>query len=379
MKVRARLTAWYAALLALTVAALAWFVVARLEGDLTRAVDDRLDVAAQRIAHGDFQAVSAAALPAGAGAQIVQGGRVVAHAGDPVAARPLPAVATARLAGEEYRLRAVPLAGGRRLVVAQSLDATQDAADRVLTLFLLAGPALLALTLAAGWWLAGKALRPLDESLARQRRLIGDASHELRSPLAAMRSELDVALDDPALAADAREVLASAREEVDRLTAIVRDLLTLAAADEGRLGSRRAVVDLQELAQAAAARLAAPGVPVVVAGEPARVAGDRAGLERALGNLVDNAVKASPPGEPVTVTTWRADGTAGVTVADRGPGVPEPARELVFERFSRLDAARGRDGGSGLGLAICRELVQAHGGEVTCAGSAFSIRLPAAP
>jgi signal transduction histidine kinase len=162
---------------------------------------------------------------------------------------------------------------------------------------------------------------------------------------------------------------------VDRLTAIVRDLLTLARADEDRLAPGRTVVDLRELAQATAARFAAP---VVVAGEPARVAGDRAGLERALANLVDNAVKASPPGEPVTVTTWREDGTAGVTVADKGPGVPEPARELVFERFSRLDAARGRDGGSGLGLAICRELVRAHGGEVTCAGSAFTMKLPAA-
>jgi signal transduction histidine kinase len=374
MAVRARLTAWYAGLLALTVAALGWFVVTRLQADLTRSVDAGVRVAAERIAHGDFRAVSAAALPSGAGAQVLDHGRVVEWAGAAVAARPM----RARMGDDAYRLRTVPLSGGRRLVVAGPLDATEDATDRALTLFLLAGPALLLVTVGGGWWLAGKALRPLDAALARQRRLIGDASHELRSPLAAMRSELDVALDDPALPGDARDVLASAREEVDRLTVIVADLLTLARADEGRLAPAREPVDLREVARAAT-RQGTEDVRVEVTGDPALVIGDRDGLQRALGNLVDNAVKASPPGEAVTVTTWRDDGMAGVTVADRGPGVPAQARELVFERFSRLDTARGRDGGSGLGLAICRELVQAHGGEVTCAGSAFSIRLPAAP
>jgi signal transduction histidine kinase len=323
------------------------------------------------------------ALPSrAAGAQLLDPrGRVLAWRGDPVTARPLharPGAASVRIGDEDFRLRAVTLPGGRRLVLVQSLEAAEDAGDRARTLVLLAGPALLLVAAAGGWWLAGKALRPLDATLERQRRLIADASHELRTPLAAMRAELDVALDDPALPRAGRAVLGSAREEVDRLTAIVRDLLMLARADERRLAPARDVLDLRELARDAAARDAR----VVVAGEPALVAGDREGLRRALGNLVDNALQASPPGAPVTLTTWRANGTAGVTVADRGPGVPEEARERIFERFARLDEARGR-GGSGLGLAICRELVRAHGGEVTLAGgpggSAFSIRLPAAP
>ena len=126
-------------------------------------------------------------------------------------------------------------------------------------------------------------------------------------------------------------MLASAREEVDRLTAIVRDLLTLARADEGQLAPGRDVLDLRELARAAAAGPAAPDVRLDVAGEPALVVGDRDALQRALANLVENAIKASPPGEVVTLTTWSERGTAGVTVADRGPGVPEDARERIFE------------------------------------------------
>jgi signal transduction histidine kinase len=366
MAVRARLTAWYAGLAALTVAALGWFVVAQLHAGLVREIDRSLAAAAW----------PPLVAPPGGGATVLDArGRVLAHAGGPV-----PRSGT-RLRDVDYRVRAVALPHGRRLVAAQSLEAAEDATDRARTLVLLAGPALLAITVAGGWWLAGKALRPLDAAHEQRRRLIGDASHELRTPLAVMRSELDVALDDPELPPDARGVLASAREEVDRLTAIVRDLLTLARADEGRLAARADAVDLLALARATADRLEArareAGVRLVVAGEPARVAGDEDALGRALANLVDNAVKASPPGEAVTLTAWRSRDAVGVTVADRGPGIPHAARERVFDRFARLDDARTRaDGGAGLGLAICRELVRAHGGDVTVEGSEFSIRLP---
>jgi signal transduction histidine kinase len=370
MAVRARLTAWYAGLVALTVAALAWFVVAQLHTGLIREIDRSLTASAGR-------AWPPLVAPPGGGATVLGArGRVLAHAGGPV-----PRPGRTRVGDTDYRVRVAPLPGRRRLVVAQSLEAAEDATDRARTLVLLAGPALLLVTVAGGWWLAGKALRPLDAAHEQRRRLIGDASHELRTPLAVMRSELDVALDDPELPADARGVLASAREEVDRLTAIVRDLLTLARADEGRLAGGAEAVDLLALARATADRLGAraraAGVRLVVAGQPARVAGDQDALGRALANLVDNAVTASPPGEAVTLTAWRERETAGVTVADRGPGVPADARERVFDRFARLDVARTRaHGGAGLGLAICRELVRAHGGDVTVEGSEFSIRLP---
>jgi signal transduction histidine kinase len=426
LPIRIRLTAWYVALLALVLVALGGFALARLESDLTGSVDRALARGAGPIARADddFREVSAAVLPGpDAGAQLLDpDGRVRASYGA-VAARPLPAGAgrTVRLRGEEYRLHSLPLPGGRRLVLAASLDGVQDAGDRLLVALLIGGPVALAVIAAGGWWLAGKSLRPvarmtahaerieidhlrerlpvtgardelaglattLNDMLDRlasgveaRRRLIGDASHELRTPLAAMRAEIDVALDDPETPDPAREVLESAREEVDRLTAIVRDLLTLARLDEGRAELTGEPVDLRELADVAARGLAGLDrrVRLVVTGPATFVAGDADALRRALTNLIDNAVKASPEGAQVTVAVWRAGEAAGLTVSDEGPGVPAAERERIFERFGRVDGARSRSG-SGLGLAIARGLVEAQGGCLTLAGrSAFTITLSA--
>jgi signal transduction histidine kinase len=295
LPIRIRLTAWYVALLALVLVALGAFALTRLQSDLTGSVDRALARAAGPIARADddFSEVSAAVLPGpDAGAQrLGSDGRVRASYGV-VAARPLPAGSgrTVRLLGEEYRLHSTALPGGRRLVLAASLDGVQDAGDRLLVALLIGGPIALLVTAAGGWWLAGKSLRPvarmtahaerieidhlrervpvsaardelaalattLNDMLDRlasgveaRRRLIGDASPELRTPLAAMRAEIDVALDDPETPDPARDVLESAREEVDRLTAIVRDLLTVARLDEGRSELRRDAVDLRVLA-----------------------------------------------------------------------------------------------------------------------------------
>jgi signal transduction histidine kinase len=121
-------------------------------------------------------------------------------------------------------------------------------------------------------------------------------------------------------------------------------------------------------------------VRIDVDGVSAPATGDRERLGRALGNLVDNAVKASPSGAVVTVTAFRARDAVGVTVGDSGPGIPAHELERIFERFARLDGARRREqGGSGLGLAICREIAAVHGGTVTVtssdAGSRFVLAL----
>jgi signal transduction histidine kinase len=135
-------------------------------------------------------------------------------------------------------------------------------------------------------------------------------------------------------------------------------------------------VDLLRVARAVAASLASLGVPIEVSGGPAWAAADACHLRRALASVVDNAVKASPPGGHVDVFVWTRDGRAGLSVTDAGPGIPASERERIFERFARLDAARGR-GGSGLGLAIARELVEGDGGRVTVdADSTFVIELP---
>lgn len=452
LPIRARLTAWYVVLLAAILAALGTFVATSLHRDLTDAVERSLRSAAGHIAAGyrtegskDFRDVGATVLPPDAGAQVLDpSGRVVVSAGAPIALRPMvgPRVRATVLSGtrarltiplgprrDPYRVLASRIARGGEpgvLVAAQSLSGARAATDRVVGLLLVAGPVALLLTAAGGWWLARKALRPVERMAARaerieidrlderlpagtgdelgrlaatlnamldrlargvedRRRLIGDASHELRTPLAVMRAELDVTLDDDALDPAAREVLESAREEVARLTGIVDGLLTLARIDEGDLALERVRLDLRDVTAAVArgfAPLAAEhGVSIVADGEPALVNGDRDRLQRAISNLADNAVKASPPGRTVTLSAWAQDGRAGVRVRDEGSGVPEHARERIFDRFARLDEARDRlSGGSGLGLAICRELVEAHGGTVSVTsgadGSTFLISLP---
>jgi heavy metal sensor kinase len=455
LPIRVRLTAWYAALLAVILVALGAFLVLRLEADLLGQEDRELRQAAALIGEAyatdgaqGFRQVARAALPhLGAAAQALdRGGRVLVAWGVRDARRPLvsPESRARALLGDvqlmsvtagdpprDYRAEVSTVRRlGRRhvLVVAVSLRNVETAVRRVLILLLLAGPAALAATALVGWWLARKALLPVDRmasaadaieidrlderiavppvadelghlavtlnamldrlerGVAEKRRLVGDASHELRTPLSVMRAELDVSLRSGSLSDDARDVLESAREEVDRMSRTVDNLLTLAQADEGRLPLLRTRVQLVD-AIGAATRPLQPlaehkGIRLAVGGEPAEADADPQRLHQAITNLVENAIKFTPPGGEVRVTAWQADGEVGVTVADDGPGIPEDARAHVFDRFYRVDRARGRDaGGSGLGLAICSEIARAHGGRVSIEseegkGSAFSLALP---
>jgi signal transduction histidine kinase len=227
-------------------------------------------------------------------------------------------------------------------------------------------------------------LSRLAAAQRKQRALVSDTAHELRSPIASIRTQLEVALDHPGLQdweATARDVHA----DTLRLARLAEDLLLLARLDEssgsgsGAGRGRRAPVDLAVLATDVAARYEGAKVEVVTvaaAREPgpgvqpdavpgaAVVLGDRDGLDRLLVNLLDNAARYAK--STVTVGV-RADGNwAEVTVTDDGPGIPAADLERAFDRFARLDSARSRDGddpgGAGLGLAIVRATAQAHGG-----------------
>jgi signal transduction histidine kinase len=177
------------------------------------------------------------------------------------------------------------------------------------------------------------------------------------------------------------------REDVDRMSRTVDNLITLARADEGRLDLLSGDVELDQALEAAARPLrtlaAAKGVRLRTTSEPARTRGDEQRLQHALANLIENAIKFTPPGGEVTLSSWRRGEEVGVTVSDTGPGIPADARAHVFDRFYRVDRSRSREsGGSGLGLAICREIATAHGGRVWVEseegkGSAFSLALPA--
>ncbi len=201
----------------------------------------------------------------------------------------------------------------------------------------------------------------LESSRRRQRAFVADAAHELRSPLASLRTQLDVALvtgTEP----DTADLLA----EVDRLTGLVDDLLLLARADDAAPPPRE-VLDVAELAQGVVARYADARVPVTLvrAGtDGLLVEANPTAVARVLANVVDNAVRYASSG--VVVSVGSAAGGAVLTVTDDGPGIPAADRARVFERFTRLHDARDRGtGGSGLGLAIVGELVRQHGGSVT--------------
>jgi signal transduction histidine kinase len=212
-------------------------------------------------------------------------------------------------------------------------------------------------------------LERLERAQARQRRLVSDASHELRSPVAAIRQHAEVALAHPDRTTTA-ELAATVLAEDLRLQRLAEDLLLLTRADEHTLALRRRPVDLDDLVFDEARRLRdTTGLRVdTTAVSAGRVDGDAAGLRRVLRNLGDNAARHAAGRLAFSVA--ERDGLVLLGIDDDGPGIPEADRERVFERFVRLDDARGRDdGGSGLGLAIVAELARAHGGTVAVASS----------
>ena len=211
----------------------------------------------------------------------------------------------------------------------------------------------------------------LEAAQARQRRLVSDASHELRSPVATIRQHAEVALAHPDRTTTA-ELAATVLAEDLRLQRLGEDLLLLTRADEHTLALRRRPVDLDDLVFDEARRLRdTTGLRVdTTAVSAGRVHGDAAGLRRVLRNLGDNAARHAAGRLAFSVA--ERDGLVLLGVDDDGPGIPEVDRERVFERFVRLDDARTRDdGGSGLGLAIVAELARAHGGTVAVAPSSL--------
>lgn len=206
----------------------------------------------------------------------------------------------------------------------------------------------------------------LAATSSAQRRFVGDAAHELRSPIASLRTQFEVAsMLGPET--DWDELIGDAMVDVDRLSRLVEDLLALARNDENS-GELRVLspADLVELARAVVGSY--PPEPVAVTydsdGSRPTVTGDPDAIRRVLVNLIDNGVRHAA--STVTTHVSTEQGHAVIIVADDGPGIPFNQREAVFDRFVRLDSARARDtGGTGLGLSIVREIVRGHGGSIT--------------
>ena len=220
-------------------------------------------------------------------------------------------------------------------------------------------------------------LAALEESVGRQRRLVADASHELRTPLTSTRTNIDLLREGRLPEDEAKRALDDAAAELAALTTLVSDLVELARGEERKL--RVEDVQLDDLVGSAVerAKSRAPDATFVTSLSPTMVRADPVLLERAVLNLLDNAVKYSPPGAPIEVSVREGE----VVVADHGPGVAEEDVARIFDRFYRSAAARSKPG-AGLGLAIVREAARAHGGDATVEssprGASFRLTLPAA-
>ena len=459
--VRARLTLAYAASLALLLAAFGSVLYAVVSHQLFRHHDDSLVAAAAAVRSVLSEDDDCAQLtPSQKEALDAIGRLILVHEAEgetkvfyqspdiarvqiPVeslAAGTLPATSefqTFTAASGPYRVYSEPYVSraGRHGVirVAQDLGDIIDPLATMRFAFFLMAPLATALSVVGGYWLAGKALDPVDQitrlareieadqlerripdsgvrdeigrliatlnqmiarlesSFAGMKRFTADASHELRGPLTTMRSAIDVSLSQPRAPDDYRTVLRSVGEDVDRLRSITEDLLVLARADAGRVRIDRDPVRLDVVASEIAETLRSfadsQNVTIdVQAASPVVVAGDERWLRHLVLNLVDNAVKFSAPRggtQPalVVIAVSSHDGHAKIVVSDNGPGIPADALGHIFERFYRVEGARpyGSVSGFGLGLSIAVWIVSAHGGVIEArnraqGGSEFEVR-----
>ncbi|HEX2506622.1 MAG TPA: ATP-binding protein [Gaiellaceae bacterium] len=439
LPIRIRLTLVFAVAMAVVLAAVGAFVYVRLGNSLDEQLDESLEARAGSLASVLGSGGRAAALEAGDEefAQVIgpdgsvevetlglEGGALLtgrelarARAGGVTLEREVGLPSEPEL---QARVLGRPLGDDFVLVVGASLSDRDEALDGLLAQLLIGGPAALLLASGAAYLLAGAALRPveamraradeisaesaerrlplpdsrdevrrlgetlnamldrLDEGLRRERRFVADAGHELRTPLALLQTELELALRRPRTPEEHEAALRSASEEVDRLTRLAEDLLLLASTQDGNLPLRVSEVPVRELLETVARRFDAR------AGEEDRsidvdavtdeaLSGDRVRLEQALGNLVDNALRHG--GGTVRLEALEEDGRVVLRVSDQGEGFPPAFAPHAFERFARPDEAR-TESGAGLGLAIVDAVARAHGGEARAEGSAVEIRLP---
>ncbi len=439
--VRARLALWHAGVLTLLVCAFSGAVYALVRAQLFRDLDARLarDLATieRTYREADYDLAEVETRAGVELFEVTSAGRVVYRTAawtriglDRVAMTEAVPATWSSPRGHSYRIET---RSWRELRIAVATDEalTRGALGRLALILALGVPFAAIVALAGGYFLAGRVLAPVGalaeharritaESLAarlpiedprdefgqlagvfndtlarlhdafeRLRRFTADASHELRTPLTAMRSVGEVALQDARDPGAYREVIGSMLEEVGRLTGLVEGLLLLTRADAGRIHVARETVDLSALATSAAEHLRVlveekaqeltVDAPAVV-----RARCDPALVRQAFVNLLDNAIKYTPPSGTIgVVVEVLPSGEPAIEVRDSGPGIAPEHLALIFERFYRVDAERSRQtGGLGLGLAIARSVIAASGGriEVESApgnGSVFRMVLPA--
>ena len=424
---RLRLTIVFTVAMAIVLTGAGWFLYVRVASDLARGLDQSLRSRAQDVSalvrdRGSLRATGSPLIERGESfAELIRtDGRVLDSSpslerhglltsGDLALARRKPVFfdrPSVPGLDEPARLLAIPVRRGV-LVVGATRENRAETLRSLRSAFLIGGPVALLLTALGGFFLAGAALRPIEamrrrareistsslderlpvpatgdevarlgetlnemlarieDGLARERRFVADASHELRSPLALVKTELELALHQGRSPEELREAIESAAAETDRLARIADDLLLLARSEQGQLPLQLEPLRVGEVLQTVVGRFAPRnGELSVEPDELPPVEADRLRLEQAVGNMVDNALRHG--GRDVTLAAAARGGSVELHVLDDGAGFPPEFLGHAFERFSRAAEARGR-AGSGLGLAIVETVARAHRGSAHAA------------
>jgi signal transduction histidine kinase len=448
MTIRLRLTIYWAGVLSLLLlgAAIAVFLLFQRQqwGQLDSALMEEADTAVASIARGAdaVQMITRLSKERDLGPKrrvwVAAGGRTIATVGDHTADLPIldkPSNITRTIINgrdDIFRYAIAPfLLNGTPAYFVDGVDAraVHESVSRLRFSLLLVLPVLLASSISVGYWLAGRALDPLvtvanalaeikprdlsrrlpmalnDDELGRlirainallerverasvaERRFAADAAHELRTPLAVLRTGIEVVLRRERDAAEYARALDTALRDAAAVCALADDLLTLTRLDQELLLGHE-LIDLRELAEevidaiepliASKHLRIATNLPVVPG-----VQGNRDHLRRVMINLLDNAVKFTPEKGQIGITLELNNGNVKMRIADSGPGIDRDDLPLIFERFFRGRSGRN-ESGKGLGLSLCREIVELHGGEISAitqpgGGAEFVVTLPASP
>jgi two-component system OmpR family sensor kinase len=453
LPIRLRLALVFTLSMALLLAAAGAFLYVRLGAELLRTIDSALLSEADAVAAGIGQ--QGAAFSGGPRAtrglapvaQVLGPGGTVRESSSSVASAPLvPPGILPRIRGPAFfdrqvpgirgtvRLVVVPQAGGQPhtwVVAGASLQSRDDVLSALLVLLLAGGPVTLAAASAAGWAVAGAALRPVERmrqeataisvsdrgrrlptpathdeiarlgstlnamldrlqaAFDRERRLVDDASHELRTPLAILKAELDLAQSRSRTAAELRAAVRSASEETDRLTTLAETLLVYSRIEGGQVPVHRQEARLDRILRDACSSLAAraESANVTVRADPHPVTAvvDPVRIRQAVENMVGNALAHTPPGGWIRASATRQDSTVQLTVEDTGTGFDPGFIPRAFEPFARgAPRTPQASQGAGLGLAIVQAIAHAHGGHATAenraeGGARVTVVLPAGP
>ena len=451
LSIRWKLTLWYTAVLAAVLAAFSAAVYVFLRHELLQRVDEGLteevsDVLSEVRRANDSQGLHRwldrrFAQHAGFDFQITAADGSLFFANERLAAQSLPLPATISSTAA-CRTATVPGGGRHRVVavtaqgpsgpltvqVSRTLDPLERELSELLFALLVTGPLALAAAVGGGYFLARRALSPvqkitqtaneitaerldrrvprgnsgdelgalaatlngmierLERSFLEMQRFAADAAHELRTPLAIIRTEAEIALRSPRSAQEYCRVLESTLEETVRLARIADRLLFLCRQDAGLDTAGREEVNAQALVAEAVGNMQwvaeAKEISLSLArNEDCQLLADPSQLLRVLYNLLDNAIKFTPAGGSIEVSSKHVDGRLVIRVTDSGFGIPQEHLPHVFDRFYHVDPARTAGGGAGLGLAICQSIVKSHGGSISVEsqvglGSVFGVSLP---